>query len=61
MSIDDVVHRGVEVPLLRDVVETQHRELADLEDLVRLPGVEQVLGSTRLNIYIALVYNEMLQ
>ena len=61
MSIYNVIHRGVEIPLLCDIMETKHRELADLEDLLRLPGIEDVLSVMGLSINVSLIYYVMLQ
>ena len=61
MSVDDVIHRGINVSLLCNVMKTQHRELAYLEDLFRLPGVEDVLSIIILSIYVSLIYYVMLQ
>ena len=60
VSVHDIVHRAVNVPLLRDVVQSQHRELTDLKDFFWFPSIEDILR-VRGQIYVSMVYDVMLQ
>ena len=54
VSVHDIVHRAVNVPLLRDVVQSQHRELTDLKDFFWFPSIENILR-VRGQIYVSMV------
>ena len=60
MSVHNIVHRTVNVPLLRDVIQSQHRELTDLKDFFWFPSIEDILR-VRGQIYVSMVYDVMLQ
>ena len=59
VSVHNIVYRTVNVPLLRDVVQSQHRELTDLKDFFWFPSIEDILR-VRGQIYVSMVYDVML-
>ena len=63
MSINNIIHGGVKIPLLRDIMKTQHGELTNLQDLLGFPRIEHVLRIIIMVssiIYVSLIYYVML-
>ena len=60
VSVHNIVYRTVNVPLLSNIVQSQHRELTDLKDFLWFPSIEDILR-VRGQIYVSMVYDVMLQ
>ena len=54
VSIDNIVYRAVNVPLLRNIVQSQHGELTNLQYFFWLASIKDVLR-VRGQIYVSMV------